>query len=57
MRYGDEQELLKKTTSMIEDLYLWIRGTSFDLEANRKLQRKRAEALWQHCFFDIAPRS
>lgn len=57
MRYGDEQELLTKTTTIIESMYLWITGTNFDLEDNRQLQRKRAEALWRHCTFDIEPRT
>ena len=57
MRYGDEQELLKVTTRVMEDLYLWITGTNFDLEENRMLQRKRAEALWTHCVFQIDPRA
>jgi hypothetical protein len=57
MKYGDEQELLKITTRVMEDLYLWITGTNFDLAENRRLQRKRAEALWKHCVFQIDPRA
>ncbi|MBJ3783658.1 AbiU2 domain-containing protein [Devosia sediminis] len=56
MKYGDEKELLAITTQVMEDLYLWITGTNFDLEENRKLQRERAEALWGNCNFSILGR-
>lgn len=56
MKYGDEKELLSATTLVMEDLYLWITGTKFDLEENRRLQRGRAEALWGNCNFSIPRR-
>jgi hypothetical protein len=57
MRYGDERELLQRTTEIIETLYLWVKGTHFDLAENRELQAKYALALWGRCRFDIAPRT
>ena len=56
MKYGDEKDLLAVTTPVMEDLYLWITGTNFDLDENRRLQRERAEALWGNCSFSIPSR-
>lgn len=57
MKYGDERELLHRTTDIIETLYLWVKGTHFDLADNRQQQAKYAQALWGKCRFEIAARS
>ena len=57
MKYGDEQALLRETTRIIEELYLWVTGTNFDLSDNRELQARRARALWSNCKFDVTPRT
>gem|GEM_PF-2012890 len=57
MKYGDERKLLEITTDAIETLYLWVKGTHFDLDDNRKLQARYAQALWGNCRFEIEPRT
>lgn len=54
MKYGDETALLKKSCAIIEDLYCWVNGTSFDIEEDcRRIYREEAEELWNNCRFDL----
>jgi len=53
-KFGDEGELLKKTMSLIEDLYCWVNGTSFDISGECADHARRcAEQLWLNCRFEI----
>lgn len=54
IKYGDEKEILETTISLVEGLYLWVSGTSFDMvDESRSIARKRAKELWNHCKFEI----
>ena len=53
MKYGDERNLLNDLLPIVQSLFCWINGKSFDFENSRKINRKNAEALWGACTFDI----
>jgi|ERR1700723_2347564 len=53
MKYGDERQLLNASLPIVEVLYCWVNGTSFNFENSRKINRKNAKALWEACTFDI----
>ena len=53
MKYGDERQLLDASLPIVEVLYCWVNGTSFNFENSRKINRKNAKALWEACTFDI----
>ena len=53
MKYGDERYMLNASLPIVQKLYCWINGTSFDFENSRDIDRKNAEALWEACKFDI----
>ncbi|MDW3224364.1 MAG: hypothetical protein R8G34_16040 [Paracoccaceae bacterium] len=56
-KYGEETQLFHKTIKLIEDLYCWVNGTSFDISGDCVDQAKgRAEELWNNCHFDIPKR-
>lgn len=53
-KYGDEKELLTKSVALIEDLYVWVNGASFDISGECTAHAKRAaEELWMNCSFQI----
>lgn len=57
MKYGEETQLFYKTIGLIEDLYRWVNGTSFDISGDCVKQAKgNAEELWSNCRFDIPKR-
>ena len=45
--------MLNASLPIVQKLYCWINGTSFDFENSRDIDRKNAEALWEACKFDI----
>ena len=54
MKYGDEKNLLDISIRLVEDLYCWVNGTSFDIRTDCvELAKRRAEELWLNCRFDI----
>lgn len=54
MKYGDERELLTTTIQLIESLYCWVNGTSFDISGQVfDIARRDARELWQNCEFTI----
>ncbi len=57
MRYGDERALLDRSVRLIEDLYCWVNGASFDIQGDcvRKAKRNAAE-LWGGCTFSVKGR-
>ncbi|MER8882454.1 hypothetical protein [Mesorhizobium sp. M0590] len=57
LKYGDERKLLKLTIPLIESLYCWVNGSSFDIATDsRRLARKYAKELWGNCNFTIPTR-
>jgi len=55
VKYGDEKHLLDVSIEVIEDLFLWVKGTSFDIRGDCIDQAKfRAEELWLTRKFAIA---
>ena len=54
MKYGDETALLNLTVQLIEELYLWVNGTSFDISGDIfERARQDATELWHNCIFNI----
>ena len=46
-RYGDERRLLRKTMTVVNNLYLSLNGTGFDWDGSRKMHERNAEAFWK----------
>ena len=54
MKYGDETKLLNESIKLIENLYCWVNGTSFDIcEDCFEQSRAAARELWGSCKFNI----
>jgi hypothetical protein len=54
MKYGQEKDLLQTSVRLIENLYCWVNGTSFDIQGDCASQAKRnASELWTNCTFNI----
>ena len=53
MKYGDERDLLNASLSIVQALFCWVNGKSFDFENSRQIDRENAKALWESCTFDI----
>lgn len=53
MKYGQENELLEKTVSIVEDLHWTTTGGSFDFHGSQKMRLKHAEELWNNCVFTV----
>jgi hypothetical protein len=53
MKYGDEREMLNASLPIVQALFCWVNGKSFDFENSREIDRKNAKALWEACTFDI----
>jgi hypothetical protein len=53
MKYGDEREVLNASMPIVQMLFCWENGKSFDFENSRDIDRKNAKALWEACTFDI----
>jgi hypothetical protein len=46
-KYGYERKLLERTVSLIEDLYCWVNGTSFDISGDcLRMAREGAAEFW-----------
>lgn len=53
MKYGDERAMLNASLAIVEALYCWVAGTSFDFKNSQEIDRKNAKALWEACTFNI----
>jgi hypothetical protein len=53
MKYGDEREMLNASMPIVQVLFCWVNGKSFDFENSREIDRENAKALWEACTFDI----
>jgi AbiU2 len=53
MKYGDEREILNASLPIVQALFCWVNGKSFNFENSREIDRKNAKALWEACTFDI----
>lgn len=57
MKYGEETELLDTTITLVENLYSWVNGTSFDISGDCFSQaRRHARELWLNCTFSVPDR-
>ncbi|WP_299044081.1 hypothetical protein [uncultured Tateyamaria sp.] len=57
MKYGDEKHLLKVSIQVVQDLYCWVNGASFDIGGDCVDYAKVcAEELWGNCKFSIPTR-
>lgn len=53
-KYGQEKELLQKSISIIQDLYVTVNGTSFDIAGEVFDQEtKNARDFWESCDFNL----
>ena len=52
-RYGDERALFEKTIPIVDELYLWIDGSSYGWEDARENAQICAAELWKNCKFSI----
>ncbi len=46
-RYGDERRLLRKTVTIVNNLYLSLNGTGFDWDSAKEMHKRNAESLWK----------
>ena len=54
LKYGEERDLRNKSISLIQDLYTWVNGVSFDIAGDCVEQADRnAKDLWERCSFDF----
>jgi len=53
MKYGYERDVLKASLPIVQALFCWVSGKSFDFEDSRRIDRENAKALWEACTFDI----
>lgn len=52
LKYGEERDLRNKSISLIQDLYTWVNGVSFDISGECVDQAERnAKDLWERCIF------
>lgn len=54
--YGDETFILDATVSIADALHHGLNRTSFDWQGSRDMARRNAQALWDHCTFQIPVR-
>ena len=55
MKYGEERELRERSIRIIETLYCWVNGVSFDIKGDCVNQAKRnAFELWASCEFNVS---
>ena len=53
-KFGEERQLLDQTVRLVQDLYCWVNGVSFDLSGDISDRAERnARELWANCRFDI----
>ncbi|SLN27771.1 hypothetical protein ROA7450_01131 [Roseovarius albus] len=46
-RYGDEKKLLRKTITVVNNLYLSLNATGFDWQGAKEINRRNAKAFWK----------
>lgn len=52
-KYGFERTLLRVSITLTRRLCLGIRNTDFDFQNSRRIARRNAESLWNHCQFGV----
>jgi hypothetical protein len=55
-KYGDETFVLDATVSIADVLHHGLNRTGFDWNGSRDMARRNAQALWDHCTFQIPVR-
>jgi hypothetical protein len=53
MKVGDETDLINRSISIIEKLYCWVNGTSFQISESQRIDQENAAALWKGCKFTV----
>jgi hypothetical protein len=53
LKYGDERDMLNASLPIVQALFNWVSGKSFNFEDSRSIDRENAEALWGACIFNI----
>jgi len=56
VKYGDEAFILDATVAIADALHQGLKGTDFDWKGERDIARRNAQALWDHCTFEIPAR-
>lgn len=52
-KYEHAFELFEASIPIVEKLYCWVSGTSFNISESQKISRKCATALWNGCTFKV----
>lgn len=53
-RFGDENVLLRKSQTVINQLHLSLNGAGFDWSGSRKMSKRNAEYLWNGVKINVA---
>jgi hypothetical protein len=53
MKFGDETDLMKRSTPIVEKLYCWVNGISFSVSDSQMIDQENATALWMGCKFTV----
>jgi hypothetical protein len=53
MKVGDETDLMNRSIPIIEKLYCWVNGTSFQISESQSIGQENAAALWTGCKFTV----
>lgn len=56
LQYGDETYILDATVEVADALHHGLNRTGFDWTGSRDMARRNAQALWDHCTFEIPAR-
>lgn len=57
LKYGTETIILDATVAVADALHHGLNRTGFDWQNSRDMARRNAQALWDHCRFEIPDRS
>lgn len=53
LNYGTETVILNATVEVADALHHGLNRTTFDWQGSREMARRNAQALWDHCTFEI----
>jgi hypothetical protein len=51
--FGDQTGLLDRSIPIVQRLYNWVSGVSFNFSDSQRINQKNAEALWKGCKFEV----
>ena len=52
-KFVDQTELLTRSIPIVQRLYNWVNGTSFEFSDLQQINQKNAEALWKGCKINV----